>query len=135
MFNDKINMYLPFFFTDDISITFDKNLQETIFFKGFETELNELSSGQKTRCELAIVFSLFMMVRALFGSGTNLLVFDEILDKNLDDDGVDSVVNVLENVSGDSAVFIVSHKEEYKEKFPDIIKVELDGNGFTKITA
>lgn len=134
MFNDKINMYLPFFFTDDISITFDKNLQETIFFKGFETELNELSSGQKTRCELAIVFSLFMMVRALFGSGTNLLVFDEILDKNLDDDGVDSVVNVLENVSGDSAVFIVSHKEEYKEKFPDIIKVELDGNGFTKIT-
>lgn len=135
MFNDKINMYLPFFFTDDISITFDKNLQETIFFKGFETELNELSSGQKTRCELAIVFSLFMMVRALFGSGTNLLVFDEILDKNLDDDGVNSVVNVLENVSGDSAVFIVSHKEEYKEKFPDIIKVELDGNGFTKITA
>lgn len=135
MFNDKINMYLPFFFTDDMVVTFDKNLQETIIFKGMEAEFNELSSGQKTRCELAVIFSLYMMVRALFGSGTNLLVFDEILDRNLDDDGVNSVINVINNVSKDSAVFIVSHKEEYKDKIPEIIKVELDGNGFTKIIA
>jgi DNA repair exonuclease SbcCD ATPase subunit len=126
-------MYLPFFFKDDIIITFDKNLNETIIFKDMETEFNELSSGQKTRAELAVVFSLYMMVRALFGSGTNLLVFDEILDKNLDDDGVDSVVNILNNIAEESAIFVVSHKEEYKEKFPLSIKVKTDGNGFTKL--
>ena len=133
IFNEKINMYLPFFFKDDIIITFDKNLNETIMFKDMETEFNELSSGQKTRAELAVVFSLYMMVRALFGSGTNLLVFDEILDKNLDDDGVNSVVNILNNIAEESAIFVVSHKEEYKEKFPLSIKVKTDGNGFTKL--
>lgn len=133
VFNEKINMYLPFFFNDDILITFDKNLNETIIFKDMETEFNELSSGQKTRAELAVVFSLYMMVRALFGSGTNLLVFDEILDKNLDDDGINSVVNILNNIAEESAIFVVSHKEEYKEKFHQSIKVKTDGNGFTKL--
>jgi DNA repair exonuclease SbcCD ATPase subunit len=62
-------------------------------------------------------------------------VFDEILDMNLDDDGVNSVVNILNNIANDSSVFIVSHKEEYKEKFSDVLKVYMDGNGFTKIVA
>jgi exonuclease SbcC len=134
LFNENINLYLPFFFEDDIEITFDKNLSETIKFKGLDAEWNELSSGQKTRAELAVVFSLFMMVRALFGSGTNLLVLDEIIDQNLDSEGVNSVVNILNNLAGDSAVFIVSHRDDYKERFDDILKVELDGNGFTKVS-
>lgn len=134
IFNENINMYLPFFFEDDIKIIFDKNLSEEIEFKGLPTEWNELSSGQKTRAELAVVFSLFMMVRVLFGSGTNLLVLDEIIDQNLDSDGVNSVVNILNNIANDSAVFIVSHRDDYKERFEDILKVELDGNGFTKVS-
>ena len=127
-------MYLPFFFDDDISITFDKNLNEKIEFRSLPTEWNELSSGQKTRAELAVVFSLYMMVRALFGSGTNLLVLDEIIDQNLDLDGVNSVVNVLNNIASDGAVFIVSHRDDYKERFEDVLKVEIDGNGFTKVS-
>lgn len=134
LFNENINLYLPFFFEDEINIVFDKNLSETIEFKGLPTEWNELSSGQKTRAELAVVFSLFMMVRALFGSGTNLLVLDEIIDQNLDLDGVNSVVNILNNLANDSAVFIVSHRDDYKERFDDILRVELDGNGFTKVS-
>lgn len=134
LFNENVNMYLPFFFEDEIKITFDKNLVEEIEFKGLPAEWNELSSGQKTRAELAVVFSLYMMVRALFGSGTNLLVLDEIIDQNLDLDGVNSVVNVLNNISSDGAVFIVSHRDDYKDNFQDVIKVEIDGNGFTKVS-
>lgn len=134
LFNENVNLYLPFFFEDEIKITFDKNLSEEIEFKGLPTEWNELSSGQKTRAELAVVFSLFMMVRALFGSGTNLLVLDEIMDQNLDIEGVNSVVNILNNLAGDSAVFIVSHRDDYKERFDDMLNVELDGNGFTKVS-
>jgi exonuclease SbcC len=134
LFNENVNMYLPFFFDDDISIIFDKNLSEQIEFRGLPTEWNELSSGQKTRAELAVVFSLYMMVRALFGSGTNLLVLDEIIDQNLDLNGVNSVVNILNNIASDGAVFIVSHRDDYKERFEDVLKVEIDGNGFTKVS-
>ena len=133
LFNENINMYLPFFFKDDINITFDKNLEETIMFKGEQTEFNELSSGQKTRAELAVVFSLFAMVRALFGTVTNLLILDEICDNTLDNSGVDAVMSILQDIASDSSVFMVSHRDEYKEKFKNVIKVSIDGNGFTKV--
>ncbi len=132
MFNEKVNMYLPFFFDEDISITFDKDLNEKIEFRGEETEFNELSSGEKTRSELAVVFSLFTMVRIMFGTGTNIIVLDEILDENLDNNGVKAVLNILRNIANDSAVFVVSHRDEYKDSFDDVIKVSKDGNGFTK---
>ena len=133
MFNEKINMYLPFFFDEDIKIVFDKDLNEKIEFRGEETEFNELSSGEKTRSELAVVFSLFTMVRIMFGTGTNIIVLDEILDENLDSNGVKAVLNILKNIANDSAVFVVSHRDEYKDSFDDVIKVSKDGNGFTKL--
>lgn len=133
LFNDKINMFLPFFFDDEITITFDKNLVENITFRKKETEFEELSSGQKTRCELSIVFSMYFLVRSLFGNGSNLLVLDEILDFNLDKDGVNAVMKIVENFSKDSAVFIVSHRDEYKDRFDKVIKIYADDLGFTKI--
>jgi len=133
LFNEKVNLYLPFFFDEQVKITFDKNLKETIVFRNKEADFNEFSSGQKTRCEIAIIFSLYLLVRTMFNNGTNLLVFDEILDNNLDIKGVNAVVDLLEDISKDSTIFIVSHKEEYKEKFENVMKIIKDENGFSKV--
>lgn len=133
LFNEKVNLYLPFFFDEKIKIIFDKNLKESIVFRDKETDFNEFSSGQKTRCEIAIIFSLYLLVRTMFNNGTNLLVFDEILDNNLDIKGVNAVVDLLEDISKDSTIFIVSHKEEYKEKFENVMKIIKDENGFSKV--
>ena len=133
LFNEKVNMFLPFFFDEDINIEFDKNLTDTITFRGEPTEFEELSSGQKTRCELSVIFSMYFLVRVLFGNGSNLLVLDEILDYNLDAEGVESVMKIIKDFSKESSVFIVSHRDEYKDNFNNVIKIFTDEMGFTKV--
>ena len=133
MFNEKINTFLPFFFDDEIEIKFDKNLNDAITFRGKETDFEELSSGEKTRAELCVIFSLYFMVQSLFGCGTNLLVVDELLDRGLDEKGIKASKAILDDISKESSVFVVTHREDLKELFNSILAVYKDGDGFTRV--
>ncbi len=134
LFNDKVNTFLPFFFEDEITITFDKDLNNAIIYKGKETDFDELSSGEKTRCELCVVFSLYFMVKTLFGTGENsLMVIDEIIDRGLDDVGVIASKQILDDIAKDTAIFVVTHRDDLKELFNRSITVYKDGDGFTKL--
>lgn len=132
MFNNKINTFLPFFFDDEIEIKFDKNLNESITFRGKETDFEELSSGEKTRAELCVIFSLYFMVQSLFGCGTNLLVVDELLDRGLDEKGIKASKSILDDISKESSVFVVTHRDDLKELFSSVLTVYKDGDGFTR---
>lgn len=132
MFNEKINTFLPFFFDDEIEIKFDKNLNDSITFRGKETDFEELSSGEKTRAELCVIFSLYFMVQSLFGCGTNLLVVDEILDRGLDAKGIKASKAILDDISKESSVFVVTHRDDLKEMFNSVLTVYKDGDGFTR---
>lgn len=134
-FNERVNFYIPFFFDSSISVTFDKDLNEIIKKNGEEIPFDSLSSGQKTRLEISIIFALFMLVKTFFSSTVNLLVFDEILDKNLDDDGFNSVVEILENLSKQNAVFVISHQEYYKNKFNHHIHIKMNEDEISYIAA
>jgi len=133
VFNDKINFYLPLFFDHDFNISFDKDLKETITRDGKEVNFRAFSSGQKTRFELSITFAMFMMVKTLFSGEINILVFDEILDQNLDQRGFNSVVEILNNLGENSSIFAVSHQDYYKEKFNHHIQILQDENEFSYI--
>lgn len=131
VFNERINFYLPFFFNETIEIKFDKDLKETINYGEFQVEFKSFSAGQKTRIDLAIAFSLFSLVKTFFSSAVNILVFDEILDMNLDVDGVNAVMGIIENMAVENSVFVISHREEYKENFQrKIIVDQRDGFSF-----
>ena len=132
MFNEKINTFLPFFFDDEIEIMFDRNLNESIMFRGKETDFEELSSGEKTRAELCVIFSLYFMVQSLFGCGTNLLVVDELLDRGLDEKGIKAAKAILDDISKESSVFVVTHRDDLKELFTSVLTVYKDGDGFTR---
>lgn len=73
------------------------------------------------------------MVRNLFGCGTNLLAIDEILDRGLDEQGIKASKQILDDISSDTAVFVVTHRDDLKEMFKDVMVVYKDGDGFTKI--
>ena len=133
LFNEKINTFLPFFFEDEIEIRFDKNLNDSIIFRGKETDFEELSSGEKTRAELCVIFSLYFMVQSLFGCGTNLLAVDELLDRGLDEQGIRAAKSVLDDISKNTLVFVVTHRDDLKEMFSNVMTVYKDGDGFTKI--
>ncbi len=133
VFNEKVNFYLPFFFSSEISILFSKDLEEEIKIGNTKVSFSTFSSGEKTRLELAIAFSLFMVVKTFFSSSVNLLVFDEILDMNLDSNGVESVLNIISNIEEDNCIIVISHREEYKESFPNQILLKKDAEGFSRI--
>ena len=133
LFNEKINTFLPFFFEDEIEIKFDKNLNDSIMFRGKETDFEELSSGEKTRAELCVIFSLYFMVQSLFGCGTNLLAVDELLDRGLDEPGIRAAKSVLDDISKNTLVFVVTHRDDLKELFSNVMTIYKDSDGFTKI--
>jgi len=133
VFNDRVNFYLPFFFDEQIDIQFDKELLDKIIVDGEEVSFTSFSSGQKTRFDLAVSFSLFMMVKTFFPSTINLLVFDEILDMNLDKKGFNSVKEIIDNLGENNTVFVVSHQDYLKEKFQHSIKIGMDHNKFSYI--
>lgn len=135
MFNEKVNFYLPFFFDDEVSITFDKDLNETISIGKSPVSFSTLSSGEKTRFELAIAFSLFMLVKTFFSTTINLLIFDEILDQNLDKRGIQAVLEIIEGLGKDNSVIVISHREELKEYFTNQILISRDKNGFSRLAA
>jgi DNA repair exonuclease SbcCD ATPase subunit len=133
LFNENVNFFLPFFFDKEITIQFDKDLNDTILLDNKEASFMSFSSGEKTRLDLSISFALFMMAKTFFASDINILIFDEILDRNLDDRGVQSVLQIIDNLSKENSVFVISHREEYKEHFANQIFISKDSSGFSKI--
>ena len=132
-FNTKINFYLPIFFEKDIKIEFDKNLSETIYVNNTETSFGTFSSGEKMRIELSVAFSLFSLVRMFFHVPINLLVFDELLDQNLDKLGIEKVLQIINNFSKNSSILIISHNDSYKEAYTNKVGVYKDKDGFSRL--
>ena len=132
LFNEKINQYLPFFFSENVKIEFDKDLNETIEMDGFKIGFKSFSQGQRQRAELAISFSLFDVARAFFKNDNKLLILDE-LDKGLDKSGIQAMMNILRGFDKQLKIFIVSHNPLLEDEIDEKIKIERDINGFSKI--
>jgi len=63
---------------------------------------------------------------------TNLLIFDEILDSSLDSSGVDDFIKLINALTNDENIFIISHKETIQDRFENTIYFEKVKN-FSKI--
>jgi len=129
--NTKVNFYLPFFFDEDISINIDKDLSESIKINDKPVSLNVFSSGQMTRLRAAFSFSLFDVSKIFYSSNINLLVIDEFLDAKLDDYGISSVINIINQKAKDNSVLVISHNEKFKDTFSESIKLYSDDEGNT----
>jgi len=132
VFNTKINQYLPFFFDEDVNITFDRNLEDTIKMDGFTIDFNSFSQGQRQRAELAISFALFDVARIFFSNDNKLLILDEV-DKGLDKIGIKAMINLLNGFDKQLKVFIISHNPLLEDEIDSKIKITRDENGFSVI--
>ena len=132
VFNTKINQYLPFFFDEDVNITFDRNLEDTIKMDGFTIDFNSFSQGQRQRAELAISFALFDVARIFFSNDNKLLILDEV-DKGLDKIGIKAMINLLNGFDKQLKIFIISHNPLLEDEIENKIKISRDENGFSII--
>ena len=133
--NKLINKYLAamdFF----VQFELDENFDETIRSR-FRDEFSyaSFSEGEKMRIDLALLFTWRAIAKLRNSVSTNLLIMDEVFDSSLDTSGTDEFMKILNELTSDVNVFIISHKgDQLYDKFHSVIKFEKHKN-FSRIAA
>lgn len=120
--NKLINKYLAEF---ELFCEFelDENFSETIKSRFRDSfTYSSFSEGEKQKIDLALLFTWRAVAKLRNSINTNLLIFDEILDSSLDNNSVSYLMNVVNEVSKDNNIIIISHKEQMTEKFTHVVK-------------
>ena len=133
--NKLINKYLAAmdFFVD---FQLDESFSEKILSR-FRDEFSyaSFSEGEKLRIDLALMFTWRAVSRLRNSVTTNLLIMDEVLDGSLDQTGTDEFLKIINELTADSNVFIISHKgDSLYDKFDHVLKFEKVKN-FSQIAA
>ena len=133
--NKLINKYLAAmeFFVD---FQLDENFNEKILSR-FRDEFSyaSFSEGEKLRIDLALMFTWRAVSRLRNSVTTNLLIMDEVLDGSLDQAGTEEFLKIINEITADSNVFIISHKgDALYDKFDHVIRFEKKKN-FSQIAA
>lgn len=121
--NRMINQYLAIggLFID---FNLDESFTEVIRSRyRDEFSYTSFSEGEKKRIDVAILFAWRQIAKMKNSVNCNILFLDEILDGALDEDGIDSVFQIIEEESKQSNVFIISHNEHFKDKFSNVINI------------
>ena len=83
------------------------------------------SEGEKKRIDVAILFAWRQIARMKNSVNTNLLILDEIFDGSLDAGATDLLIQLLNEVSKDTNIFVVSHKGDILiDKFHSVLRIE-----------
>ena len=133
--NKLINKYLSaldFFVQFELNEKFEESIKSR--FRD-EFKYNSFSEGEKTKIDLALLFTWRTIAKMRNSASTNLLIMDEIFDSSLDLNGTDELMKILESLTADVNVFIISHKgDTLYDKFHSVIKFKKDKN-FSKMVA
>ena len=134
MLNSYINHYLEVL---DFGVQCILDEQFNDVMKGRfanEFEYANLSQGERTRIDLAILFALRQVSAVCSGVSTNLLFLDEIADSSLDSEGVDALFTIIDEACKNQNVHIISHRQDVSEKCSAMIRIEKVG-GFTRLVS
>jgi DNA repair exonuclease SbcCD ATPase subunit len=120
--NKLINKYLSEF---DLFVEFnlDEQFNEVIKSR-YRDEFSyaSFSEGEKQKIDLAILFAWRAVAKLRNSLNTNLLILDEVFDSSLDGNAAEDLLKILQNISKDSNVFIISHRDTLHDKFENVIK-------------
>ena len=133
--NKLINKYLSamdFF----VQFELDENFNETIRSRFRDVfSYSSFSEGEKLRIDLALLFTWRAVSKLRNSVSTNLLIMDEIMDSSLDSAGTEEFLKIIQELTSDSNIFIISHKgDQLFDKFHSVIRFEKVKN-FSRIAA
>lgn len=121
--NKHVNKYLAqmgFF----VNFNIDENFNEVIKSR-YRDDFSyaNFSEGEKTRIDLALLFTWRAIAKMKNSVNTNLLILDEILDGSLDANGTDEFLKIIKTLTDDTNTFIISHKQDQLlDKFDRVYK-------------
>lgn len=122
--NQYINEYLSMF---DMFVNFelDETFNETIKSRNRDIfSYNSFSEGERCRLDLGILFAWRKIAMAKNSVSTNLLVFDEILDKSLDTEGIATFLDIMSTLEEETNVIVISHRENLPEVFDRNVRIK-----------
>jgi len=127
--NKLINKYLSaldFFVQFELNEKFEESIKSR--FRD-EFKYNSFSEGEKMRIDLALLFTWRTIAKMRNSASTNLLIMDEVFDSSLDTTGTDEFMKILEGLTSDVNVFVISHKgDQLYDKFQSVIKFKKEKN-------
>jgi len=131
--NKLINKYLAsmdFFVNFELNENFEESIKSR-FRDEFSYE--SFSEGEKMRIDLALLFTWRAIAKLRNSASTNLLILDEVFDSSLDVSGTDEFLKIIQGITGETNIFIISHKgDALMDKFHSVIKFEKHKN-FSRI--
>lgn len=91
------------------------------------------SAGEKKRIDIAISFAIQDLLNSNSETGINIAIYDECFD-GLDAVGTEKVIEIMqEKQKKIGTVFVITHNELLKPLFENVITVEKDKNGISRI--
>jgi DNA repair exonuclease SbcCD ATPase subunit len=131
--NKLINKYLAsmdFFVNFELNENFEESIKSR--FRD-EFSYDSFSEGEKMRIDLALLFAWRAIAKLRNSASTNLLIMDEVFDSSLDNSGTDEFLKIIQGITADTNIFIISHKgDTLMDKFHSIIRFEKHKN-FSRI--
>lgn len=131
--NKLINKYLT---AMDFFVNFNLNesFEETIKSRHRdEFSYASFSEGEKQKIDIALLLTWRQIAKIKNSTNTNLLILDEIFDSSLDTTSVDLLMGLLNDLSKDTNVFVISHKgDQMFDKFRSIIRF-VKKNNFSQV--
>lgn len=117
-----------------LNITLDENFGEKINSINRENfTIDNLSTGQKCRVNLAVWMSLLEVASLKNSTVTNLICLDEVLE-NLDANGVEDFMKLVKDKLTHKNLFVITQRfDEFKDHFRSSIEFTLNQDQFTEI--
>lgn len=132
LINKYINLYLDKF-GGNMEFTLDESFNEVIKSRYHDKyQYNNFSEGEKQRIDLAILLTWRHIAKIKNTLNTNLLIFDEIFDKSLDNNATEALLEILLDMDKDQNIFVISHRNDLSTKLHRTLKFEKVKN-FTKV--
>jgi DNA repair exonuclease SbcCD ATPase subunit len=122
LLNKKINEYLRRFELS-IHMEFNTVMDEKIWNRDSlqkEVSYYTFSEGEKKRIDMSILLAFIDIAKTICNWNTNLLMFDELLDSAVDDDGLEQIIDCLRNIikgKQHKTVYVVSHRMRESDQF------------------
>jgi DNA repair exonuclease SbcCD ATPase subunit len=123
--NKLVNKYLAsldFF----VNFEMDEEFKEKIKSRHRDDfSYDNFSEGERMRIDLSLLFTFRAIARMKNSINTNLLIMDEIFDGAIDSSGTDELMKLIDQLSEDSNIFVISHKTDALiDKFGTVMKFE-----------
>ena len=87
------------------------------------------------RIDISLLFTWRSIAKLKNSASTNLLIMDEVFDSSLDVNGTEEFLKIINELTLDTNVFIISHKtDQLVDKFTNVIRFEKHQN-FSRVAA